>query len=300
MKHTDVVGAVLDLVHPKPMGRERKGAFGSIVQFAMSLVTVDRAGGWGPDRDTPVKRSKRISRSIFIVIAAVVIVASVIVMLGSGVLHGDGRGHLIARSVWCGSGPVRTATVYSSSFSGVVPRADELCGGHALRGLRLISSGSEGNSDTVLAEGLKDGYPPFTPRELGIKGGFYQAWVLTSAVDQYAGMAVFPLPLPLSFADEHPGPAQVFVSTFVFNNRTSPERLLSTPFYNRHGDVGFTQIGLEGADSWLTLQVRSPANGGLTEFVFQRAAGDRWFQIVILGWHVTMSQGLTLASSATA
>lgn len=235
------------------------------------------------------------------IIATAVMIGGVIGIFGSGVLKGSRGGHVVGRSVWCTRQRAGNALSDALLFPATAGR---LCGGDALRDMTLVVTSGEGKGNVALEDGNREA--PFTARQLGLEGSSHQVFLLTAAVDANIaalttyGTAMLPIRLPVFLVDRYSGPTEISYSAFVFNNPSSPERLLSTPFYNRDGAPGWKRIGIKGADSWLTSRVRSLANGGATDFVFQRAAGDRWIQIAIAGGHLTMNEGLILASSATA
>ncbi len=163
--------------------------------------------------------------------------------------------------------------------------------------MTLIDSGNAGGMN-ALNMGAKGVGLPFLPGELGLEAGLDQSWVLTTAVQRYR-LANFPLPLPLSLAERYPGPAEVFINVLSFDNSRSPRQLLASSFYNHVGWPGTVQIHSRSNAKWLTTRVDSLSNGGMGEFVLQGAQGDRWIEIAVIGFDLTLNEARGLAEATT-
>lgn len=92
-----------------------------------------------------------------------------------------------------------------------------------------------------------------------------QGWVLASAIDRYGGFnAGLPLPVPLKFAQQNPGPAEVFVRVMSFSTQDEATELLNDPEYTGAANADYTPLPTtEAIDGGLAGSVDSPANDGL-------------------------------------
>lgn len=236
--------------------------------------------------------------------AAVVLAAGTAVLVdgnsgtrGPAIVPGAGR-HVAAPSPLCTSGPVTASPGVPGHEAAVLPDADGLCGGRAVRGMTLIGSGG-GNGPAALQMGAKDADAPFSPGQLGLTSSLNQFWVLTTAVQRY-GVRSLPLPLPITVAARHPGPAEVGVTVLSFDNDRSPGRILDSTFYNHRGWADTTAVPGRWHRNWLTTSVHSDANGGMNEFVLQGTVGVRWIQVAVVGSHLTLDEARAVAQATTA
>ena len=176
----------------------------------------------------------------------------------------------------------------------MLPPADGLCGGLAVREMTLFFSNPSELDDST-GPGTRW---PFTPTQLGLQGSLQQLWVLTAAVRAY-GPKNLMLPLPNSFVRPRPGPAEVSLRVLSFDNTRSPERLLTSPVYTDQAAGTHIQSGAN--HGWLVVRpTNSGADGVMNEYLLQGALGHRWIEIGVIGFHLTLGEARGVAKAATA
>jgi hypothetical protein len=200
--------------------------------------------------------------------------------------------HQADRSSWCTSGPVKAVPGAYNAKAGALPATDGLCGGIAVRGMTLV-----GSSPFPLYESKGTDRGPFTAAQLGLQRTLGQFWVLTSAVDAF-GPKHLVLPIPTSFLHTRPGPAEVSVTVYSFDNDRSPQRLLNSPDYNH--EPGWTEIRSASNQGWRIIRVTSAGLAGLNDYILQGSLGSQWIEVAVIGLHVTLDEAREVANAATA
>ena len=147
----------------------------------------------------------------------------------------------------------------------------------------------------------KDGAGPYTASAYGLTGSLGQGFVISTAIAKYGTLDSrpgLPLPLPLSFANLHPGPAEVFDSVWAFANSWAAAKLLHDPVF---ADTDVSGVSAEPSGSLhggLAWKVVSAANGGLREFRFEWAAGSDLVMVSVAGARLTLKEAQTVAARA--
>jgi len=141
------------------------------------------------------------------------------------------------------------------------------------------------------------GESPVDSREMGLDGGLLQLWVSTSTAQEYGTGQGLPLPVPLVFAQAHPGPIEATVDVLSFSKPSSPSRLLANPQFSQIGEgiPGDTVVSGAGLNGGTAMQILSDGNGGLTEYLFQWASGSSWYQVAELGAGMSVQQAQRFA-----
>jgi hypothetical protein len=132
---------------------------------------------------------------------------------------------------------------------------------------------------------------------MGLDGGLLQLWVSTPTAQEYGTGQSLPLPVPLAFAQAHPGPIEATVDVLSFSEPTSPDQLLANPQFSQIGEgiPGITVVDGGGINGGTAIQIASDANGGLTEYEFQWASGSTWYQVAVLGADMSVQQAQSFA-----
>jgi hypothetical protein len=163
----------------------------------------------------------------------------------------------------------------------------------------------EGSSPLVPRTGISN-QPSSTPPGLNSAdvptGGLSQGWVLTAAVQQFGaldnGTTGLQLPLPLGFAEQYPGPSEVFVRVLAMPGAAQANDLLGDQSFTGVGEQGYTDTPANAINGGLAGTIDSDANGGLSEYRFQWVSGNDWIQVNVLGASMTAQQAQAIASLA--
>lgn len=149
-----------------------------------------------------------------------------------------------------------------------------------------------------------------SPTDIGLDssdvpiGGLSQGWVLTAAVNQFGGLdngtTGLQLPLPLDFANQNPGPSEVFVTVLEMATPQQAQDLLDNATITGIQGQGYTALPSSAINSGLAGSIDSAANGGLSENRFQWVSGSNWIQVNVLGTSMTVQQAQSIASLAGA
>jgi hypothetical protein len=150
-----------------------------------------------------------------------------------------------------------------------------------------------------------------SPTDIGLgssdvpTGGLSQGWVLTAAVDRFGGLSNnadtgLQLPLPLDFANQNPGPSEVFVTVLAMPTPRQAQDLLDNATITGVQDQGYTALTSSAIHGGLAGSIDSAANGGMTEDRFQWVSGSNWIQVNVLGASMTIQQAQSIASRAGA
>ncbi|MDP9335886.1 MAG: hypothetical protein M3Q30_21620 [Actinomycetota bacterium] len=137
--------------------------------------------------------------------------------------------------------------------------------------------------------------PPTSNCTYTAVGGVGQFWVLSAAIEQYGSAAKVPLPIPLTLASKHPGPAEVNVAVLVFRDRASPQALLNNPTYNTN--PSWTRLPDVSIPDGFVIKTYSVANDGLSGFIVQRAIGHTWIEVGVVGANLTAEEAVHTAES---
>jgi hypothetical protein len=124
-------------------------------------------------------------------------------------------------------------------------------------------------------------------------------WVSSAAVAAYGGPNSVPLPVPLDFAQAHPGPVEVVVRVLQFSGAASPGMLYSSADYSRLGWPGVTLLNAQGPHGGRVTEIDSAANGGLTEYQYQWTDANNWVEVSVLGASMTESQAQAVAGDVS-
>ena len=184
-------------------------------------------------------------------------------------------------------------------------------------GVTLALFGSSGGAAvTNRAFGISD-IPGMTkviddPRQLctGIKGSGWlpycsltttssieQGWVQDAAIQEYGTLDNgLPLPIPLKFAQEHPGPAEVFLMVMTFATQDEAQKLLNDPQWTGTWDTAdYTPLPSAAIDGGLAGEQYSGANDGLTEYRFNWVSGTSEVDVNVIGAKMTVQQARAVA-----
>jgi hypothetical protein len=147
----------------------------------------------------------------------------------------------------------------------------------------------------------KDGPGPYQPGAYGLVASLGQGFVLSPAVRKFGTLSSRPaltLPLPLAFADQYPGPAEVFDTVWAFATAAAPVRLLHDPVFSDTDVAGVTALRSGAVHGGLAWKVTSAANGGMSEYRFEWADGTRLTGVSVVGSQLTLSQARQVALAA--
>jgi hypothetical protein len=186
-------------------------------------------------------------------------------------------------------------TVGDFAATALAPQLPASDGYVAIPGLVRIGQGS----DRLWS--AKDGTGPYTPAELGMRGGLGQTWVSRGAVKEW-GTRV-PLPLPAAYVHRFSHAIlELDVSVLAFDNARAPLTLLHNPQYNHRYlvDAHAAQALPVTIHDGVTIRFPDPDHNGETEFLFTWARGDYWNQVAIEGRGITAVQARGLAERGTA
>lgn len=172
------------------------------------------------------------------------------------------------------------------------PQLPETAGIVSLPG--LTKAGADGSGGVPSSKGIRRDAPTLNCTYIAV-GGISQFWVLSAAIAHYGSTEKVPLPLPLDFASRYPGPEEVNVNVVVFRDSASAQALLNNPVYNTN--PGWTRPPDVSIPEGFIVKVDSLANGGLTEFIVQRAIRNTWIQVSVIGANLTLAQAVQVADS---
>lgn len=147
----------------------------------------------------------------------------------------------------------------------------------------------------------KDGPGPYKISSYGLVGSLSQGFVLDAAVSRFGTLSSrppLPLPLPLVFASEHQGPAEVFDIVWEFSNSWAPITLLHDPVFTNTDVPGVSAVPSGSVHGGLAWEVVSDANGGLSEFRFEWADGNRLVAVSVLGAKLSLEAARNVALGA--
>jgi hypothetical protein len=147
----------------------------------------------------------------------------------------------------------------------------------------------------------KDGPGPYQAGRYGMIGSLGQGFVLGSAVSRFGTLTsrpALPLPLPVAFAQRHPGPAEVFDLVWAFSNTWAPVKLLHDPVFTDTDTPGVTALRSGAVHGGLAWKVVSAANGGMSEFRFEWASGNHLIGVSVIGSALTIGQASAVARQA--
>lgn len=134
----------------------------------------------------------------------------------------------------------------------------------------------------------------------GATGGLEQGWVQTAAISAYGTLNDgLSLPIPLAFAEQHSGPAEVFVEVVTLATRDEANRLLSDPDYIGSWDPNYTALPKDAINDGVAFKIDSPANDGLTEFRFAWVGDSSVVEVNVLGANLNASDAQAVARLAT-
>jgi hypothetical protein len=145
----------------------------------------------------------------------------------------------------------------------------------------------------------KDGSGPYAENKVGFVASLQQGFVLNSAIRRFGGLnAGLQLPLPMSFASAHPGPAEIFDYVWAFTNPTAPLKLLHNAMFMDAGAPGVTPMTSVSTASMQAWAISSAANGGMREFRLAWVRGDRLIEVNVVGSGLTFAAAQSVARSA--
>jgi hypothetical protein len=134
---------------------------------------------------------------------------------------------------------------------------------------------------------------------LGFTGSLQQGFVLTSAVKRYGGLdAGLQLPLPLSFARKHPGPAEIFDYVWAFSTTSVPIGLLHNQTFLDSSVSEDSRLRSGAIGAGMAWRIDSAANGGMGEFRFAWTKGSELIEVNVVGWNLSLSEARAIASRA--
>ena len=138
---------------------------------------------------------------------------------------------------------------------------------------------------------------PFSSSSLGLIGGLEQSWVTSDVSNTYGIGQNLILPVPLSFAQMHPGPIELTVRVLSFSNPSSPNQLLSSKFYTHIGNPGVILLNAGSINGGIALRIDSNSNDGLSEYEFQWTSSSAWMNVSIAGYGMSIDSARNLALS---
>jgi hypothetical protein len=164
-------------------------------------------------------------------------------------------------------------------------------------GFRSIVNMTQIISGGVPFSTSKDPGSSATPE--GFTGSLQQGFVLASALRRYGALnAGLRLPLPLSFARQHPGPAEVFAYVWAFSNTKLPVNLLHSQDFMDSAVSGVSRLRSGTISDGLAWRIDSAANGGMSEFRFAWTKGGELIEVNVLGWKLSLSAARAVADRA--
>jgi hypothetical protein len=171
----------------------------------------------------------------------------------------------------------------------------------AVTGISSIPGMSEvGSNAPALCSGTTGTALPDYCSWVGATQVYFQGWVLNVAISAYGpvnhGLV---LPVPLGFADQHPGPAEVFVSVVNFSNQEDANRLLNDPEYTRSWDPAYTALPADAINGGVAFRIDSLSNDGLTEYRFAWVGGTSVVEVNVLGANMSVGAAQDVAKLAT-
>lgn len=133
----------------------------------------------------------------------------------------------------------------------------------------------------------------------GATGSLEQGWVQDAAINAYGSLNKgLPLPIPLDFAREHSGPAEVFLRVVSFATQDEAEKLLSDPQYVGTWDPNYTSLPSDAVNGGSAGEINSPANDGLTEYRFNWVGDTSEVDVNVLGANMTVDEAQAVAKLA--
>lgn len=160
---------------------------------------------------------------------------------------------------------------------------------------------------TMRREDVLNAAPPFGGDESRMRSGVFDSAVgddafvvrvLQHGVEYGALKAGLPLPVPLSFALQNPGPAEVFDRVASFSSKDEADRLLNDPQYTGAANSDYTSLPTAAVDGGLAGIVDSPANDGLSEYRFNWVSGTSEVDVNVVGASLTVSEAQAVAKLA--
>lgn len=129
--------------------------------------------------------------------------------------------------------------------------------------------------------------------------GLAQGWVDTGAIDMYGppqdGKHGLQLPVPLAYAQQHPGPCEVFIRVLRFQSHDDALAALQEPELTGSYSPGYSLIDSGGVNGGIVAAVQSLANEGLDEYRFHWVSGNTWVEANVLGYDLALDAAQAVA-----
>jgi hypothetical protein len=127
----------------------------------------------------------------------------------------------------------------------------------------------------------------------------FEGWVSNAAVTAYGPLnGGLPLPVPLAFAQAHPGPVEAFVSVVNAGSQDEANRLLDDPDFIGSWDPNYTPLPADALNGGVAFRIDSLSNDGLSEYRFAWVGETSVVEVNVLGTDMSVSAAQAVASRA--
>jgi hypothetical protein len=156
---------------------------------------------------------------------------------------------------------------------------------------RIIAYSNVGGS---VCSGMKGTAPrPVWCSAVKLRHGWFEQWILTSAVRRYGRRTTVPLP----FARQHPGPAVVSDEVLTLATRSQAELLLRTPDFTGSWDtVDYTSLPEAAINGGIAGRIEPGFDGPETRFMW--VSGTSIVEVNVSGVNLTPVQAQQIARLA--
>lgn len=190
------------------------------------------------------------------------------------------------------SGSAASPVAFPASVrpTALLPMAEQGFGIAKVPGMTLVLSGA---IPLVSTKGTD--LPSYASHVTGVSG-LGQGWVLTTAVEHYGTLNHgLVLPVPLAFAQKHPGPCEVFVNVVTLDTPKQATVVMdSKGFWDAVGPQ-VTPIPTAAVHHGLAWRISSPANGGLMEDAFGWQSGSSVARLSVIGADLSLKEAQGIA-----
>ncbi|MBW4079306.1 MAG: hypothetical protein HIU84_12520 [Acidobacteria bacterium] len=140
-----------------------------------------------------------------------------------------------------------------------------------------------------------------TASSVGLNGSLYQLWVPSAAITMFGTLGNgLQLPLPTSYTQGNPGPNEITVQVFSFDNASEAGSLYLNPNFSDASmnaqQEGFTALPGSFINNGNAASYQSASLAGLDTYQFQWTVDGFWVQVSIVGSSMTLAQAQSVAS----
>jgi hypothetical protein len=127
-----------------------------------------------------------------------------------------------------------------------------------------------------------------------LRRGWFEQWILTSAVQRFGRRDM----VPLDFARGHPGPAEVSDQVLALGSPSHADLLLSTPDFTGSWDTGrYMLLPAAAVNGGIAGRI-NPGPDGQDYIRFIWASGANLVEVNVIGVHLTVDEAQRIASLA--